>query len=119
MKQEEHREQCALMQWWALECRCYGVDERLLYAIPNGGLRSQITGAKMKREGVRAGVPDLFLAVAQGDYHGMFIEMKTSTGRVQPSQKTMMELLQSQGFHCVVCRGWDDARRNIIKYLEG
>ena len=34
MKQEEHQEQCALMQWWAMESRSYGIDERLLYAIP-------------------------------------------------------------------------------------
>ena len=42
MKQDEHREQAALMQWWALESRYYGIDERLMYAIQNG--------ARMKRE---------------------------------------------------------------------
>ena len=119
MTQDEHQEQCALMQWWAWECRYYDVDERLLYAIPNGGLRSRITGARMKREGARAGVPDLFLAVAKRGYYGMYIEMKTETGRVQPSQEEMMSLLQAQGYMCVVCRGWEEARRNIVAYLEG
>ena len=119
MKQEEHQEQCALMQWWALESRYYGIDERLLYAIPNGGLRSRVTGARMKREGVRAGVPDIFLAVPRGGHYGMYIEMKTETGRVQPSQETMMSLLQAQGYKCCVCRGWDEARVAITQYLEG
>lgn len=35
----------------------------LLFAIPDGGRRDAVTGAHLKAEGVRAGVPDMFLAV--------------------------------------------------------
>lgn len=118
MRQDEHQEQCALLQWWALECRYFGIDEKLLYAIPNGGLRSKVTGARMKREGARAGVPDLFLAVPRGNLHGLFIELKTEGGRIQPSQTKMMSLLSEQGYACCVCLGWDKAKQEIISYLS-
>ena len=48
----------------------------LLIAIPNGGKRNAIVAAKMKAEGVVAGVPDLFFAHPSGEWHGLFLEMK-------------------------------------------
>ena len=51
MNQLEHAEQVNLMKWWALACRAYQLDERMLFAIPNGGQRNIIVAAKMKQEG--------------------------------------------------------------------
>ena len=74
----------------------------------------------MKAEGVRAGVPDLFLSVPRGAYHGLFIEMKKENGgRVSISQKSMIESLKSQGYAAFVCRGWTEARITIEAYLHG
>ena len=42
----------------------------LLYHIPNGGKRDAQTAISLKRQGVKAGVPDLHLPVARGGYHG-------------------------------------------------
>lgn len=83
MKQLEHNEQVALMKWWSLACNRYCIAESLLFAIPNGGNRDVVTGALMKAEGVRAGVPDLFLSVPRGAYHGLFIEMKKRKRRAR------------------------------------
>ena len=119
MQPSEHEEQCALMQWWALaRCR-FGVAEHLLFAIPNGGLRNSIVSARMKAEGVRAGVPDLFLAVPRGGYAGLFIEMKKRKGGVfSDAQKAMMADLAVQGFRVVGCHGWCEAKAEILSYLE-
>ena len=114
----EHEHQKNLIAWWSLACHSFGVQEALLFAIPNGGARTAVTGARLKAEGVRAGVPDLFLAVARGDAHGLWIEMKTPTGRVQQSQSSMIRLLGEQGYRCVVCRGWGAARMAIEEYLS-
>lgn len=116
---EEHREQAALMTWAA-----YAAIDRpelgLLYANANGGARSPVTGARMKAEGVKAGVPDLFLPVARCGYHGLYIEMKRRKGgHVSPEQKWWLDRLNEQGFLTRVCRGYDEATRVLCDYLEG
>lgn len=95
-----------------------GLDPRLLFAIPNGGSRHAAEAAKFKRTGVRAGVPDLMLAVARGGAHGLFIEMKRRQGgKVSEAQKEFIALLTEQGYKCVVCKGFDAALEEIRKYL--
>jgi hypothetical protein len=58
-----------------------------LFAIPNGGNRSAITGAILKKEGARAGVADLFLMHGNSQFHGLWIEVKTDKGKQSPNQK--------------------------------
>lgn len=120
MKQIEHTEQVALMQWWALACRAYGVPESMLFAIPNGGRRDPVTGARLKAEGVRAGIPDLFLAVPMGGHGGLFIEMKKSHGgRVSEAQTVCIGQLERMGYRVAVCHGWERAREQIENFLKG
>lgn len=116
--QEEHEEQRTLMQWWALYSKSKGLSECLLFAIPNGGFRHISVAMKLKQEGVRAGVPDLFLALPRGNYHGLFIEMKKAKGgRVSDSQNAVMTSLVRQGYACAVCHGWTAARLQIERYF--
>ncbi len=127
MLRHRHTEsQCqqALVHWFAYAHRGLGVaDARLLFAVPNGGMRSVVTAAILKREGVRPGVPDLFLAVSNrergGRYHGLFIELKTLTGRIQDSQREMAALLRAEGYDVVFARGFVQAQRAIESYLRG
>lgn len=69
----EHDLQVACVNWFRLSYREYS---DLLIAIPNGGYRAKSTARYMKAEGQKVGVPDLFLAVPSGKYHGLWIEMK-------------------------------------------
>lgn len=118
MKSLEHSEQVNLIQWWALQCKRYGVHEQLLFAIPNGGQRNIVTAKRMKDEGVRAGIPDLFLAVPRGKFHGLFVEMKKQRGGVvSESQKACMEMLSANGYCVTVCHGFTDAQEAIKGYL--
>lgn len=120
MKQIEHAEQVALMKWWSLAHQLFGISEQLLFAIPNGGKRNVVTAAKLKEEGVRAGVPDLFLAVPREPFNGLFIEMKKSKGgHVSESQRNMILNLVQSGYLAVVCNGWNDAKETIEMYLKG
>lgn len=92
----------------------------LMFAVPNGGARSAITGARLKAEGVLAGVPDVFLAFPAGGLHGLFIEMKRARGgATSTAQKIVGELLSHAGYGVAVCHGWQDARDTVIRYMEG
>lgn len=119
MNTPEHTEQVTLMQWWSLACHGFGIPEACLFAIPNGGQRNVIVAAKLKAEGVRAGVPDLFLACVSSCFNGLFIEMKkTRGGRVSESQKVYLELLKDRGYAVAVCHGWLEAKQSIESYLR-
>ena len=115
----EHGIQCSLLSWWTMQCRSLKVPEKLLYAIPNGGNRNIITAKKLKDEGVRAGVPDLFLAVPKAPYHGLYIELKKPKGRASRVQLEYIELLREQGYYTAICYGFDDATNMILSYLRG
>ena len=114
----EHSEQTALIEWWRMYARWKSLPECLLMAIPNGGRRDAVTGARLHAEGVRAGIPDLFLAVPTRQAHGLWIEMKRQHGgRISDAQKSSMAALEAQGYACTVCKGWKEARRAISGYL--
>lgn len=90
----------------------------LLHHIPNGGTRDAIEGRHLKQQGVKQGVPDLCLPVARGRYHGLYIKMKTETGRTSREQEWWGERLLAQGYFWEVCRGWSSAVRVLEWYLS-
>lgn len=92
---------------------------RLLFAIPNGGRRDPVTGARLKAEGVRAGIPDLFLPWPAGGMHGLFIELKASGGSPSPEQRRWIERLRAAGYRAEVCVGWEAAAEVLLGYLKG
>ncbi len=115
----EDVEQTQLFTWARLQS-CKYPELELMYHIPNGGGRSKAEAGRFKAMGVKAGVPDIFLPCARGGYNGMYIELKrVRGGRVEPAQKEWLKLLAEQGYYCVVCRGMEAARDEIVKYLEG
>jgi hypothetical protein len=106
----EHEIQCQLVQW----CEIVGVP---IVAIPNGGHRHIAVAARMKREGVRAGFPDLFVPIAREGWHGLFVELKRERGgRVSASQKKWAEQLTANGYHVEVCHGLQAAIVAIADY---
>ena len=118
-KESEHQTQVALIQWWDAQAQAWGHCDRCLFAVPNGGMRNKITAAMLKQEGVRAGVPDLMLAIPTDRYCGLFIEMKRAdrTSRPTKEQRTYRKLLQLYGYQSVVCYGFDEAVAEIKRYL--
>lgn len=91
---------------------------KYLFSIPNGGARDKITAAKLKAEGVKAGIPDMFLPVACGMYHGLFIELKVNKNVATSEQKKWIEVLNENGYYATVCRGWEEARECLLWYLR-
>lgn len=75
-------------------------------------------GARLKAMGMQTGFPDLFLAVPSRGMHGLFIEMKSATGRLEPSQREMLALLSEQGYATAICRSLDDFQHVTDSYLQ-
>lgn len=116
MHASEHDEQAALFRWATFAANRWP-ELALMFAIPNGGHRVKAVAAKLKAEGVKAGVPDLCLPVPRGEWHGLYIEMKTRTGRASKEQKRWLGALQAQGYRVAVCKGWEAAKELIEEYL--
>jgi len=113
----ESAEQIAVFEWAKYAVHRYP-ELALLHASANGGLRSKITAARMKKEGVKAGLPDIHLPVARGGYHGLWIELKRQDGRPTEAQIAWINSLLEYGNQALICYGADDCINRIIRYLE-
>ena len=103
------------MDW--VDCALPQDTAESIFAIPNGGHRDIRTAVRLKREGVKAGVSDIFVAVPRGDYHGMFIEIKTEKGRLSPAQTAFLARQARLGYSAVVAHGVREAIDAIAGYL--
>ena len=117
MKRSEATEQILVMQWCELN-ECIYPELELMHHIPNGGKRDKAEAGRLKKQGVKAGVPDLHLPVPKGEYCGLYIEMKLNGNKPTPKQKMWIKKLREQ-IHCVVvCDGFEEAKDTIIKYMS-
>ena len=115
----ESDEQMTLFEW----CEIYKAkypELKLLFHIPNGGKRYKSTAIRLKKEGVKSGIPDLMLPVPTISYHGLFIEMKSTDkyANVSKSQEEWINLLSLNGYKAIVCHGWQQATKEILNYLN-
>lgn len=82
-------------------------------AVPNGGHRHKAVAVKLKKAGVKAGVPDILIFNRVADdpeCRGVAIEMKRlKGGQLSPHQKKWIERLSSLGWKCFVCHGAGEA----------
>lgn len=131
----ESSHQRALFAWAALSVGKYP-SLVYMFAIPNGGMRDIRTATTLKAEGVKSGVPDIFLPVTAPHYFGVdkqcmtqyagcFIEMKLEkyrnrkNGGCSEEQIDFINWATSVGYYCKVCYSWTEARDTLIAYLEG
>ncbi len=129
----EHCLQRAIVKW------CNGMGAGMVRdrfaAIPNGGTRGatakdrMIAGARMKAEGVRAGMPDMvFWAAFTAGCLGMtsclhprilWIEVKNGTsGKVSESQEIVHKSLRENGHEIAVVRDLAEAVQAITNFYR-
>lgn len=114
-KDEEHRLQASCVRLFRLRYPQYA---KLLFAIPNGGRRDAITGARLKDEGATAGVSDLIFLKPNRFYGSLCIEMKAKGGRQQDTQKEWQKAVEGAGNKYVVCRSVEEFMKSINDYLK-
>ena len=117
LKRSEETEQICLMAWCRLNEKRYP-ELALIYHIPNGGSRNKLEAIALKKQGVKAGVPDLCLPVARGEYHGLYIEMKFGKNKTTQFQDEWLAALQKQNYKAVVCYGAEEAMSILKDYLK-
>lgn len=115
MKDLEHKLQCACVRWFAYQ---HPELKGTLFAVPNGGQRNAITAAKLKAEGVVAGVADLLLLIPNRHFHGLCIEMKTERGRQSDRQREWQALITQKGYQYQVVRNFEEFTNLIEDYLQ-
>ncbi len=111
---EEHRIQAACVNWFRLQ---YPTHASALFAVPNGGRRDRVSGAKLKAEGVLPGVSDLILLLPRGRHHGLLIEMKTERGKQSQAQRDWQRDMVHRGYKYMVIRSIDEFIDRVTDYL--
>lgn len=111
----ESQEQCIVILWADANPAIRGK----LMSIPNGANKSPASAAKFKREGLRPGVPDLFLPIARQGFHGLWIEMKRRKGgKLSDAQNEWIEFLRYENYAAYCCEGAGEAINIIKKYMD-
>ena len=99
----EHDLQKAVLQHFEITKR-RGVK---MFAVPNAGRRSLRMGARMKAEGLTAGVADLCIMLPLGRV--AWLEMKTAKGRQSLPQKAFQADCMALGHPYCLARTFDQA----------
>ena len=114
----EDEEQMQVVEWATLSEGRWP-ELRWLYHTPNGGKRGKAEAARFKRMGVKAGVPDLFLPVPCGQYHGLYIEMKRQKGgKLSRDQREWIDGLRRNGYRVWRCNGAKEAIDVLEAYMR-
>lgn len=112
----EAQEQKSLIEWAKWQEKKYP-ELKMLMHVPNEGKRSKRYGAELKRQGLKAGFPDLGLFVPRGNKHALFIEMKVGRNKCTDNQKKWIRALMEQGYEVKVCYSAEEAIQIIKRYL--
>lgn len=105
----ESDEQIGFVNWF--EGSFKGVR---IFHIPNGGHRSISVGKNLRAEGVKPGVPDLYVPAWR-----LWIEMKrTSGGRLSDDQRDWIDYLEAHGDSVIVGKGAKDASKQVLEWIK-
>jgi hypothetical protein len=129
----EHDEQAGFFARIDWICATYPdqyPDLGAIFAVPNGGERPatedangnrvSVVAARMRDEGLRAGVPDLCIPVPRAPHPGAFLETKRRRGapsRIDPDQVVWITRLLDLGWFVRVCYGEAELWRTATEYL--
>jgi hypothetical protein len=105
----EARIQAAIVEW--VRTVAPGV---LIFAVPNGGLRSKAEAARLKWTGVVAGIPDLVVIAPIGRV--FLLEVKTASGRLSEDQHAIFGLLVALGTPRAIVRSIEDVRCAFVEW---
>ncbi len=93
--------------------------KRLLWAHPaNERKTSPQAGARLKRKGVKSGVPDVMIYTPNQVYAGLAIELKTGRNKPTDKQQQWLDDLSMSGWQTAVCYTFDAAKAEIDNYMR-
>jgi len=121
--------QASFIVWLNLQ---YPEVAEYCFAFANGGNRPKTTyttrsgmlksfcpsGAKLKREGVKKGLPDVGIFWPVPSCHGLFIEFKAKRGKPSKEQEKVIQALKDKGYFVAVCYNLEEAIQVTVAYLR-
>ena len=113
----EHSIQSAFIEWCNWNAKKYK-DLDLYFAVPNMGKRNYKMAQYLKNEGMKKGVPDIWIPVKRGRFSGLIFEFKTEKGKLTPEQEKYLSRLTEQGFLCQVVRTTEEAIKITERYFS-
>lgn len=121
----EHEEQAAFFSY-VLQAYRWREDFKrsLFFAVPNAAKRSVRLAARMKAEGMTAGVSDILYLQPRGPYCYLAIEMKTpdrrneKRGGLSTDQEGFLADAAGEGACVDVCYGADEAIAVFTRYMS-
>ena len=116
MKSNEHEQQSAFFDWVDI-MKLKDKRLELCFAVPNAGKRSYGAAMYMKAEGLRAGVPDVWLPVPNKKYCGLVMENKYGGNKLTDNQELWLRKLKRVGHYVCVCRSTEQMIKEVSKYL--
>jgi len=86
--------------------------------VANERKTSKQAGARLKKKGVKPGVPDCMIFEPRGNYIGLVIELKIKPNKISDNQKRWLENLAIKGYKCVVCYDIDEVILVVSNYIK-
>jgi len=119
LKHLEAEHQKTVVEWarWASRSAKYPMLE-MLHCSLNGVKLSKSQAGIAKGQGMLSGVPDLFLPVPRGKYHGLYIEMKHGDNTLTENQNKFLQNAANVGFAVSVCYSAQEAIKRIGDYYD-
>ena len=93
----------------------------MMFAIPNAGMRTRKSRGMLLAEGLKNGLPDIYVDIAVNPFHGLRLELKRSTETlraVRENQWSWIEKYNSQGFKAGAVIGYRACIYSICDYLS-
>lgn len=114
----EYDHQCALFDWADMNLGRYP-DLVYMFSTLNGVRLPIGLAKKVKRAGMKKGVPDVWLPVPRGQFLGMVFEMKVRGNSLTIEQAGFLNRMAAAGWATGCFYDWQDAAGAVVLYLEG
>lgn len=118
MNHKESAEMSLCIAW--LEAQ-YPEYSKLCFHVPNEFVGSIQAKMRRKKQGVRAGVPDLFHMIPTSSSHGLIVELKPPApfkSQLSSAQKWWISTLEKNGYTASVCKGFIEYQIVVKEYFD-
>ncbi len=107
--------QMNVVTWFAYQYPAYSED---LIHIANQRKCTVQQAMRLQRMGVRKGVSDLFLSIPRGEYHGLWMELKSPKRKPTKEQVKFAARKRGQGYATAWTDNLEDAMEILAEYMR-
>lgn len=86
--------------------------------VANERKTRKVSGFRLKKAGVKSGVPDCLIFEQSEGYCGLAIELKVGYNKPSPAQIQFMLDLEKKGWKTAVCYDLDSVIKKVDEYLN-